>query len=95
MVTALDWCFTDTLVMGNVRALFEGYRSVRALEAQELQALDVEGALACLRFATSRITDFELRASPGTPPARDFRRFLRRLEIVESGAFDPLRRHLS
>lgn len=94
MVTALAWCFTDALVLENVEALFLGYRSVRALEARERDALEVEGALACLRFATTRITDFELRASPSAPPARDFRRFLRRLEAVESGAFHSLRRHL-
>lgn len=95
MVTALAWCFTDALVLDNAEALFRGYRSARTLEQRELDALEVEGALACLRFATTRITDFELRAAPSAPPARDFRRFLRRLEALEAGAFDSLRRHLS
>lgn len=89
MVTALAWCFKDELDTGNVQALFSGYSSVRALTPAERAAMEVEGALGCLRFATSRITDFELRASEGSPPARDFRRFLRRLQAIEQGAFGP------
>lgn len=89
MVTALAWCFTDSFVVPHVRALFEGYVAVRALEPAEIAALPVEGALACLRFATSRITDFELRSTPERPPARDYRRFFRRLEALESGALEP------
>jgi homoserine kinase type II len=91
MVTALAWCFVDTLALPNVRALFEGYASVRVPAAEERRALEVEGALACLRFATTRITDFELRARPGEPPARDFRRFLQRLDALESGVLDAAR----
>jgi homoserine kinase type II len=91
MVTTLAWCFVDALVLPNVRALFEGYASVRAPTPEERRALEVEGALACLRFATSRITDFELRARPGEPPARDFRRFLQRLDALESGVLDAAR----
>jgi hypothetical protein len=49
----------------------------------------VEGALACLRFATTRITDFSMRATPGTPAPRDYRRFLARLEALEQGMLDP------
>jgi homoserine kinase type II len=89
MVTALAWCYLDTLLIDNVRALFAGYAGVRALSSLERAALEVEGALGCLRFATTRITDFELRAAPGATPARDFRRFLRRLTAIEQGAFEP------
>jgi homoserine kinase type II len=89
MVTALAWCYRDALVLEHVKALFSGYASVRSLSADERAALPVEGALGCLRFATSRITDFELRAAPGAPPARDFRRFLSRLQAIEAGAFAP------
>jgi homoserine kinase type II len=89
MVTALAWCFKDELDTSNVKALFAGYSSVRSPSPAERAAMEVEGALGCLRFATSRITDFELRASDGRPPARDFRRFLRRLEAIEQGAFAP------
>lgn len=89
MVTALAWCYRDALVLDNVRALFSGYSSVRSLSPAERAALEVEGALGCLRFATSRITDFELRAPAGGAPARDFRRFLSRLRAIEAGAFAP------
>lgn len=89
MVTALAWCYRDALVIENVQALFAGYGSVRSLSVAERAALEVEGVLACLRFATSRITDFELRASAGNPPARDFRRFLSRMTAIEQGAFAP------
>jgi homoserine kinase type II len=90
MVTALAWCFRDALVTENAKALFEGYGSVRSLTPGERAALPVEGALGCLRFATSRITDFELRRREGAPPARDFRRFFTRLAAIEQGAFAPV-----
>jgi homoserine kinase type II len=89
MVTALAWCYRDALLPELVKALFSGYASVRSLSAAERAALPVEGALGCLRFAVSRITDFELRAAAGAPPARDFRRFLSRLQAIEDGAFAP------
>jgi homoserine kinase type II len=89
MVTALAWCFTDSLVTEHVKALFEGYSSVRSLSPAERAALEVEGALGCLRFATTRISDFELRTPPGERPGRDFRRFLSRLSAIEDGAFEP------
>lgn len=88
MVTALAWCYTDSVVVPHVQAMFRGYAGVRPLSAAERAALPVEGALACLRFATTRITDFELRAAPGQPPGRDYRRFLERLRALRSGAFE-------
>ncbi|HET9929087.1 MAG TPA: homoserine kinase [Polyangiaceae bacterium] len=88
MVTALAWCYTDSVVVPHVEAMFRGYASVRPLSAAEREALPVEGALACLRFATTRITDFELRAAPGQAPGRDYKRFLERLRALQSGAFD-------
>jgi homoserine kinase type II len=87
MVTALAWCYADELLLPRVEALFMGYSRVRKLEASERAALPIEGALACLRFATTRITDFELRRDAGAPPVRDYRRFLARLEAIEQGAF--------
>ena len=95
MVTALAWCFTDTLLLSHVRALFEGYAGARRPSAEERRALEVEGALACLRFATTRITDFELRTPPGELPARSFRRFLERLEVLESGVLESVRECLA
>lgn len=95
MVTALAWCFTDSFEKERVRALFQGYASVRIPSVEERAALEVEGALACLRFATTRITDFELRTPKGQRPGRDFRRFLRRLEVLESGVLESLREELA
>jgi homoserine kinase type II len=89
MVTIAAWCYRDVFELPLARALVEGYVAVRPLTASERAAARVEGALACLRFATSRITDFELRAAPGARPARDFRRFLARLDAIVAGALDP------
>lgn len=85
MVTLEAWCYRDAFDPALVRALHAGYSSVRALEPSEREALLVEGALAALRFATTRITDFSMRALPGEKPARDYRRFLARLEELEQG----------
>lgn len=88
MVCVWAWCYTAALQAERVSALFAGYCSVRPLSLSERAQLPIEGALACLRFATTRLTDFELRALPGETPARDYRRFLRRLEDLEGGAMD-------
>lgn len=81
MVTALAWCFGDDLDLDLVRALFDGYASVRALPpANELFA---QARAACARFATTRITDFELRPR-GSGVYKDFRRFLKRMDAVEA-----------
>jgi homoserine kinase type II len=85
MVTIAAWCYKDAFDLTLARALFEGYTSVRPLTDAERRALPVEGALGCLRFATSRITDFELRTPEGARPARDFRRFLARLDAIVGG----------
>lgn len=85
MVTIAAWCYRDAFELTLVRALFDGYTSVRPLTDAERRALPVEGALGCLRFATSRITDFELRTPEGQRPARDFRRFIARLDAIVSG----------
>ena len=55
---------------------------------EERQALPVEGAIACLRFATTRLTDFSLRVADGERPVREYGRFLARLEAIENGALD-------
>jgi homoserine kinase type II len=89
MVTILAWCYGDAFDPALVRALLSAYVKHRPLERAERAALVVEGALACLRFATTRITDFSMRAPPGTPPVRDYRRFLARLEALEQGMLDP------
>ena len=92
MVTVFAWCFRDGLAEADAAAMVEGYAAVRPLSGPEWQALEVEGAFACLRFATTRITDFELRRADGAAPGRDFRRFLTRLAAIEAGALRPLRK---
>ncbi len=86
MVTALAWCYGAAFELALVQALFDGYRSVRAVPREEIAAMPVEGAIGCLRFASTRLTDFSLRVPDGAKPARDYRRFLERLRAIESGA---------
>lgn len=90
MVCVHAWCYGDGYQLSHVAALLDGYTRVRALEAVEWQLLPALGALAALRFATTRITDFSLRAAPGQAPARDYRRFLGRLAALEAGVLDPI-----
>jgi homoserine kinase type II len=87
-VTVSAWCYGSGFSPALVRALLRGYVGVRPLGAEEREGLVVEGALACLRFATTRITDFSMRAEPGQLPLRDYRRFLSRLDELEAGLFD-------
>ncbi len=85
MVCLLSWCYTDGLVVAKAKAMLEGYQSVRPLQRQELEQMPIQGALVCLRFATTRITDFSMRVAPGEPPGRDYKRFLKRLSDLENG----------
>lgn len=91
MVTVFAWCYRSELELEQAAALVDGYQSLRPLSHAEWAALEVESAFACLRFATTRITDFELRREGGAPPVRDFRRFLARLAAVEAGVLGELR----
>jgi len=88
MVTILAWCFGDELDLGLTRALVDGYQAVRPLSPLERASLVSEGSVACVRFATTRLTDFSLRVPAGAQPKRDYRRFLERLDALESGALD-------
>jgi homoserine kinase type II len=88
MVTALAWGYGSEFQLPLVQALFDGYRSVRPLPDAEVAALRSEGAIACLRFASTRLTDFSLRVPDGTPPVREFGRFLARMTAIENGALD-------
>lgn len=90
MVCVHAWCYGHSYDLSLVAALFQGYRSERPLDAAELAAVVPQGSLAALRFATTRLTDFSLRAAPGQPPLRDYRRFLARLDALESGALAPI-----
>jgi homoserine kinase type II len=90
MVCVLAWCYRDGFELGLVRALVAGYDSVRPLSAEERAAAITEGTVACLRFATTRITDFEMRAPAGVAPLRDYRRFLKRSQDLRAGALDSV-----
>jgi homoserine kinase type II len=88
MVTICAWCYSSRFESALVEAFLGGYHAVRPIDAAEMAALKTEGAVGCLRFATTRITDFSLRAAPGQPPLRDYRRFLARLAAIEAGELD-------
>ena len=90
MVCVHAWCYGAAFNLDLVRALLAGYQEERPLLTEELGALEIQGALAALRFATTRLTDFSLRAAPGQAPARDYRRFLARLDALEAGLFGPI-----
>ena len=94
MVCVLAWCYGDAFELDRASALLAGYHARRPLSDQELAALPVEGAIAALRFAVTRITDFSLRAAPGKPPVRDYRRFLARLDELEASRLEPVIRGL-
>lgn len=87
-VTLLSWCFGDELDPRLVAAMVAGYESRRPLSPAERGALSSEARVACARFAVTRLTDYSLRAPPGAPPKRDFRRFLARLAAVDAGALE-------
>jgi homoserine kinase type II len=85
MVCVLSWCFGASFEWPLVRGMLEGYMSRRTLCSREMAALGAEGAWACLRFATTRLSDFSMRAGP-EGPKRDYRRFLQRLAELDAGA---------
>jgi homoserine kinase type II len=90
MVCALAWCYTSQFQLDRVAGLFKGYQRLRPLGAAERAALVSQGGLACVRFASTRLTDFELRAKPGQKPGRDYRRFLDRMRALENGALSAI-----
>jgi homoserine kinase type II len=90
MVCVHAWCYGDAYDPELVAALLDGYAAERALGAAEWNSLIALGALAALRFATTRITDFSLRTPVGETPTRDYRRFLSRLSALEAGVLDPI-----
>lgn len=89
-VTILAWCYGDSLNLETARAMIEGYRSVRPFEESEVTGITLEASFACARFATTRLTDFSLRAAPGEAPLRDYRRFFARLDEVQTGILERL-----
>ena len=82
MVTMHAWCFTDRFEPAFVRALMAGYQSRRPLDADALAACYDEARAAAVRFAITRITDYELRPRD-VVIYKDYRRFMARLEALE------------
>jgi len=84
-VTLLAWCFGDGFQAPLLAAMCAGYRRVRPLTSAEVRGLHAEALFGSLRFTITRITDFAMRAGAGgVPPAKDWRRFERRYEELES-----------
>ena len=83
MVTLLAWCHGDTLSRDLARALVDGYQSCRELSREELDACYDQARAAAVRFAITRITDYELRPR-GVVVYKDYRRFVARLEAIEA-----------
>jgi homoserine kinase type II len=83
-VTLLAWCFGDTMDWELARSLVSGYTAERSLTQIEQESLHVLLRRACVRFATTRITDMELRSAIGERKTKDYRRFLARLDVIEA-----------
>lgn len=82
MIAALAWGFTDRFDGPRLRAFMRGYTAVRPLTADERGELHPAAQLAALRFATTRLLDYELGAVPGG--WRDHRPFLARLDALDA-----------
>jgi homoserine kinase type II len=83
MVTMLAWCFGNTLEQPLARALLTGYARRRTLSVDERDACYDQARAAAVRFAITRITDYELRPR-GVVVYKDYRRFMQRLAAVEA-----------
>ena len=57
MVTICAWCYSSRFEPALVEAFLQGYHAVRPIRGDELAALEVEGAVGCLRFATTRVME--------------------------------------
>ena len=87
-VTLLAFAFgRDDFRADVVRALLDGYASVRPPTAEERSGFGPELRFVACRFAATRITDVHLKRGEGTPPGKDYGRYLARL--------DQVRRHLT
>ncbi len=95
MVTILAWCFGDDLERHLTSAMCEGYEAVRPLSHRERSGLYAEGVFATLRFTITRITDYAMReVTQGPRVVKDWQRFAKRLESLESLGSEGLQRAL-
>ena len=93
MVTLLAWCFGDDLEQPLAQALLAAYQAVRPLPDQEITACYDQARAAAVRFAVTRITDYELRPR-GVVVYKDYRRFMGRLAAIEAIGRDAFVRWL-
>ncbi|MCA9602306.1 MAG: homoserine kinase [Myxococcales bacterium] len=84
VVTMLAWCFGDTLDLALASAMARAYHAARPLDMANRTALHWAARTTCLRFASTRLTDYYLRRGKVQMQYRDYRRFLARLDAVEA-----------
>ncbi len=89
-VAVLAWCFGDEMEWELAQALLSGYMEQRTLPVSERLSLHAFFRRACVRFATTRIADIELRPAIGERKVKDYRRFLARLEAIEAETAEGL-----
>jgi len=95
MVTVLAWCVGDDLQPPLATALRAGYERVRPLTPGERRGLHAEAGFAALRFTVTRITDFAMRTEAhGARVVKDWRRFLKRFDMIEAMGSEGLLRAL-
>jgi homoserine kinase type II len=95
MVTVLSWSVGDDFHPTLAGALTAGYEGVRPLSAVEKRGLYAEARFASLRFTITRITDYAMRTEAhGARVVKDWRRFLKRFEMLEALGSDGLLRSL-
>lgn len=94
MVTLLSWCYGDHLDRDRARELVRAYEEVSPLRSAQWLSLRRHGICACLRFAVTRFTDYELRKGARGLGYRDFRRFLERLRVLDHFTDDGFARWL-
>jgi homoserine kinase type II len=95
-VTLLAWSFGGAMEWPLARAMVDGYSLARPLDELERASLRTALRAACARFATTRITDYELRVGTGVAFVyKDYRRFLQRLDAVEAETPTSLRERLA
>ncbi len=87
-VTVLAWCYGDALDVSLAGAMLAGYTSIRPFLRHEKHAFCTEMRMAALRFTITRITDYAMRSrdASGKRVMKDWRRFLARLDAVETAS---------
>jgi homoserine kinase type II len=83
-----DWCWTGEVRFDLVKAMLDGYQSVRPLTEADRAALLIEVRASAVRFTITRITDVYLAKVAN--PEKDFRAFLARVEAWDAHALGQL-----